>query len=139
MQLQLKSEFILIYYQAARDNEKHIFSSDHHLNWRAVLSDTFWRVPLKDHATKLGWIWVSGFRGDDLNEEKFNSLIKHSAFNFLSLKGKGQSVEQLLLFKMTGKVNISKIKYPRYVLSSLEIVSFFCGRTETYILLLFLL
>jgi hypothetical protein len=45
-----------------------IFSNSSHLEWRAVLSDTIlkWDYP-RTIPAKFGLIWISGFRGEDLN------------------------------------------------------------------------
>jgi hypothetical protein len=45
-----------------------IFSNSSHLEWRAELSDTIlkWDYPWTI-STKVGLIWFSGFRGEDLN------------------------------------------------------------------------
>ena len=44
--------------------KKSIFSNSSHLEWRAGLSDTILKGT---HTARLGLIWFSGFRGEDLN------------------------------------------------------------------------
>jgi hypothetical protein len=41
-----------------------IFSNSSHLEWRAGLSDTILKGT---HPARIGLIWFSGFRGEDLN------------------------------------------------------------------------
>ena len=47
---------------------RHIFSDSSHLEWRVELSDTIlkWDYPTTIPA-RFGLIWLSGFRGKDLN------------------------------------------------------------------------
>jgi hypothetical protein len=62
------SSFWFILKQQWTIEEISIFSSSSHLEWRARLSDTFYKGT--HHGTILAWfglIWFSSFRGEDLN------------------------------------------------------------------------
>jgi hypothetical protein len=50
-----------------------IFSNSSHLEWRAELSDTILKgTHLGTIPARLGLIWFSGFRGEDLNVNVYN-------------------------------------------------------------------
>jgi hypothetical protein len=73
----------------ARNSLSYIFSNSGHLEWRAGLSDTILKgthpgtIP-----ARLGLIWFSGFRGEDLNVKVYDgrrmpSDGKYVIFNVL--------------------------------------------------------
>jgi hypothetical protein len=49
-------------------NEISIFSNSSHFEWRAGLSDTLLKGDYpRTIPAKFAFIWISGFRGEDLN------------------------------------------------------------------------
>jgi hypothetical protein len=58
----------LIIKQQWTNEESSIFSNSSHLEWRAELSDTILKWDYtRTIPAKLGLIWFSGFREEDLN------------------------------------------------------------------------
>jgi hypothetical protein len=52
----------------SRWQESSIFSNSSHLEWRAAMSNIILKVThTRTILARFGLIWLSGFRGDDLN------------------------------------------------------------------------
>ena len=52
-----------------------IFSNSSHLEWRAELSDTILKGTI---PARLGLMWFSGFRGEDLNVKVYDVRLTPS-------------------------------------------------------------